>query len=134
MDDHASLVAKARTNDTLGDILRRAAYAQLPGRFYGVLQLCAPLSVQLWLTGSHRIAGWLFAASAFGAWALAQQHINGYADEFPPLAEQDVPVSRGWRVLRGASAAIGSAAALALLGDAFIRLMATLFHCPGCAG
>lgn len=134
MGDHTALAVDASRNETLGDILRRTSYVQLPSRFYGVLQLCAPLSIQLWLAGSHRAAGWLFAASAFGAWALAQQHINGHAEEFPPVAERDASTSRGWRFLRATSAVIGGGVTLALLGDAFIRLMAIVFHCPGCAG
>src|SRR5437868_6516107 len=47
----------AVADSTLGDLLRRMAYAQLPSRFYSVLQICAPLAVEAWLRGWHRSAG-----------------------------------------------------------------------------
>src|SRR5215211_6470133 len=68
------------SDPTLGAILQQAAYAQLPSRFYALLQACMPLAVQCWSWGWHRTAGWLVVLSAFGIWALAQQQIEGYED------------------------------------------------------
>jgi len=119
---------------TLGDLLRRVAFAQLPSRFYGLLQLCVPLAGQLWLAGWHRSAGWCLAASSFGLWALAQQRLEGHADATAPDGTLAVRFRRGWQLLRRAAAVVGSLTALVLFAEAFAQLMATVFNCPGCAG
>ena len=126
--------AESTSRATLGEILRRAAYAQLPSRFYGVLQLCVPLAVQFWTWGWRRTAGWLVVASTFGIWALAQQQIDGYAD-----AGDAIPLSsprRGavWGVAGRVGGVVGSLAALALLLEGFAQVMAVVFKCPGCSG
>src|SRR5262245_9272738 len=51
---------------TLPELLKRVAYAEVPSRFYAVLQVCAPFAVQFWAWGWHRTAGWLGVASVFG--------------------------------------------------------------------
>jgi hypothetical protein len=119
---------------TLGDILRRAVYAQLPSRFYGALQLSVPLAAQFWTWGWRRTAGWLVVGSAFGIWALAQQKIVGYAE----AGDVDL-VAAGtpdllWRVARSVGGAVGSLTALALLLEGFAQVMAAVYKCPGCSG
>lgn len=120
--------------DSLSDLLRRFAYAQLPSRFHTIAQLGFPLAYQLWSWGWHRTAGWLTALALFSLWALAEQHLTGRADsEVHPVSGE----SRGraaWRFLRRASAAAGSLLSLTLILEAFAQIMASVFKCPGCAG
>ena len=122
------------SDPTLGAILQRAAYAQLPSRFYALLQACLPLAVQCWTCGWHRTAGWLVVLSAFGIWALAQQQIEGYED----AVDVTLAGTRGsaplWRALRKVGAVVGSLTALALLLEGFAQVMAGVFQCPGCSG
>lgn len=125
---------ESNRSGTLGDLVRRLAFAQLPSRFYAVLQLCVPLAAQLWLAGWHRAAGWCFAASSFGVWALAQQRLEGHADAVAPDQTPAVRLRRGWQFVRRTAAVLGSLSALVLLAEAFAQLMARVFNCPGCAG
>jgi len=127
-------LADSTSRATLGEILRRAVYAQLPSRFYGTLQLSMPLAAQFWIWGWRRTAGWLVVASAFGIWALGQQQIDGYADaaDFAPLAGR-IP-SLVWRLVRRVGAVVGSLTALVLLLEGFAQVMAIVFKCPGCSG
>lgn len=121
-------------NATLGDLLRRVAFAQLPRRFYRLLQLCMPAAVQLWRDGWRRTALWFFAASMFGLWALAQQRLEGHADEGVLMRMPQVRFPRAWQLLRRGAAVLGSVTTLVLAAEAFTQLMATVFNCPGCAG
>ena len=125
--DHASIHF---TEPTLGHTLRRAAYGQLPSRFYLALEFAAPLAIQAALDGWYRVAGWLCVISCFGLWALGQQQVAGYADRLESLG----PPSRAWRYLRRGAAIGGSSLAVLLGAEAFVRLMAAVFKCPGCAG
>lgn len=118
---------------TLPELLKRVAYAEVPARFYVVLQVCVPFAVQFWTWGWHRTAGWLGVASVFGVWALAQQRIIGYADDgatHPPAFSR----RRLWRFIRDTAAAAGSIGALLLALEAFVQVMAGVFKCPGCSG
>ena len=119
---------------TLSELLQKTAHAKLPSQFYGLLQICLPLAYQAWTWGLHRTAGWLVVASAFGLWALGQQHLKGHSesDDDPPPPRSKL---RGvWRLVRGGAAAIGSVGAFVLFLEAFVRLMSGVFKCPGCAG
>ncbi len=125
--------ARSHDDSTLGALLEKIAYAEVPSRFYALLQACAPLAVQAWMIGWHRIAGWLVAATAFGLWGLAQQHVEGYADLL------DTPSSgratmRMWRVVRRGAAVAGTLVALLLVLEGFARILSGVFKCPGCAG
>ena len=116
---------------TLDVLLRRFAFAQLPSRFYLVLQVSAPLAIQAWQFGWHRTAGWMFALGSFGVWAIAQQRLQGHADL---LSETAPPPSRMWRVLRRTAAIATGLTAGLLLAEGFVQIMARIFICPGCAG
>jgi hypothetical protein len=117
-----------RTHDepTLITGLRAVAHAELPARFYLVLQLSLPWIYQFWIWGCPRLAAWMLAVSAFGAWALCEQR------------REDTTVAtraRAW--LAGARRFSGALAALtagALATDAFIKLLGVVFSCGGCAG
>lgn len=124
----------SRGSATLGDLVRRTAFAQVPSRFYGVLQFCTPLAVQLWRAGWHRTAGCCLAASSFGLWALAQQRLEGHADTALPERTPTLRVRRGWQLARRIAAVVGSLTTLVLVAEAFAQLIAKLFNCPGCAG
>jgi hypothetical protein len=118
---------------TLPELLKRVAYAEVPSRFYAVLQVCAPFAVQFWAWGWHRTAGWLGVASVFGLWALAQQRVIGYSDDGadqPPASSR----RRLWRFTRGAAAAAGTIGTAILVLEGFVQIMAGVFKCPGCAG
>src|SRR5438034_11158043 len=115
--------AKQASEPTLGSFLQRAAFAQLPARFYGLLQVSLPFAFQFWTWGWRRTAGWLVVASAFGLWALAQQQLEGYADaDGLPLPASWFPL-RLWRLARGAAAVLGSLITLGLLLEGFAQLM-----------
>jgi len=118
---------------TLPELLKRVAYAEVPARFYAVLQVCAPFAVQFWVWGWHRTAGWLGVASVFGLWALAQQRMTGYSDDGAPQP----PASSGrrlWRFIRGAAAAVATSGAAILALEALLRIMQGVVKCAGCAG
>jgi hypothetical protein len=121
----------AHRDATLDVLLRRFAFAQLPSRFYSLLQVSAPLAVQAWTFGWHRTAGWMFALGAFGVWAIAQQRIQGHADL---LAETAPEPSRMWRVLRRTAAIAAGLTAGALVAEGFVQILSLIFNCPGCAG
>jgi hypothetical protein len=131
---HPSNTPIAADGETLAAVLRKAAYAQLPGQFYGLLQVCAPLSVQLWHWGWHRSAGWAILASVFGIWALAQQRLEGYEDAGELAPRVTGAGRRMWRVVRTVTAVVGCSAAAVLAVEGFVRLLSFAFHCPGCAG
>lgn len=119
---------------TLGDLLFRVAFAQLPSRFYGLLQLCMPVAIQFWTAGWHRTAGWFFAASSFGLWALAQQRLAGHADAGATERTPTARWRRVWQIIWRGSAVVASLTTFVLVGEAFAQLMARVFNCPGCAG
>jgi hypothetical protein len=120
--------------DSLTDLLRRLAYAQLPSRFHSVAQLGFPLAYQLWSWGWHRSAGWLTAIALFSLWALAEQHLTGRADsEIHPVAENSKRLA-GWRFLRSMSATTGFLITLTLILEGFAQILSSAFNCPGCAG
>lgn len=119
---------------TLGSLLQRAAFAQLPARFYELLQLSLPFAFQFWTWGWYRTAGWFVVASSFGVWGLAQQELEGYADA-DGLPRPPSRISRRiWRLARGVAATLGSLVTLGLLLEGFAQLMAGVFKCPGCSG
>jgi len=117
--------------ETLGDLLRRVAYAQLPSRFYATLQIGLPLAYQFWQWDQPRLAGWSLVIAAFGLWGLSQQRLEG-------AAEGDVPRvarTRGvWRFARSVAAGAGGVIALGLVLEAFAIVLSHVFGCPGCAG
>ncbi|HEY9225643.1 MAG TPA: hypothetical protein VIP11_03280 [Gemmatimonadaceae bacterium] len=121
-------------NDSLSDLLRRLAYAQLPGRFHTLVQLGLPLAYQLWSWGWPRTAGWLTALALFSLWALAEQRLTGRADSEVIPVSSDPKRGKAWRLVRRVTATGSSILALSLLLEAFAQLMATVFKCPGCAG
>src|SRR5438105_10970016 len=131
--NEADPVALAAEPGTLGALMRRVVGAEVPTRFYALLQVSLPLAWQCWTWGWRRSAGWLLVASAFGIWALAQQRIDGYVDD-----GLVVPIRKGWssawRTLRVVAAAIGCLTTLALVLEGFAQLMAGVFKCPGCSG
>jgi hypothetical protein len=129
-------IALAATDqETLGAILRRFAYSQVPSRFYASLQLCAPMAIQAWVSGWHRTAGWCVAASLFGLWGIAQQRVAGYSDESPQSGHADMASPRrSWRFVRRFAAATGIGLGVLLASEAFIQFLAHVFNCPGCAG
>ena len=129
---HEALRTVQRDDSTLGALLERIAYAEVPSRFHTVLQACAPLAVQAWMLGWYRTAGWLVAATALGLWGLAQQHIEGYADLLE--APSNAGATRAWRLLRRGTAVVGSLVTLLLVLEGFARLLSGVFKCPGCAG
>jgi len=120
----------ARTDLTLGAMLRSVAYTRLPTQFYQLLQLAIPFAFQFWSYGLYRTAGWMVVMSLFGLWALCEQRLDG--------AGRDGAVhgaGYAWtRIAR--SVAGGAAAALAglLALEAFVQFMTLVFRCPGCAG
>ena len=128
-----SLTAEGADEQSLGAVARRAVAAQLPSRFYAILQVGLPVAIQSWTWGWHRTAGWSAVAALFGLWAIAQQHVEGYDDDgiaVPPRA-----TGRGaWKILRGIAAAAGTILVLGLTLEAFAQLMAVFFKCPGCSG
>ena len=121
-------------HDSLSDLLRRLAYAQLPSRFHTLAQLGFPLAYQLWTWGWPRTAGWLGVLALFSLWALAEQRLTGRADsEIQPVSSH--AKARGaWHLVRRLSATAGSVLAFTLLLEAFVQIMASVFKCPGCAG
>lgn len=121
-------------HDSLSDLLRRVAYAQLPSRFHTAAQLGFPLAYQLWSWGWPRAAGWAATLALFSLWALAEQQLTGRADSdlYPVACETKERAA--WRFFRRVSATGGSLLALALLLEAFARIMSGAFRCPGCAG
>jgi hypothetical protein len=125
------IAQQAPRDATLDVLLRRFAFAQLPSRFYSLLQVSAPLAIQAWQLGWHRTAGWLFALATFGVWALAQQRLQGHADL---LTETAPPPSRMWRVLRRTAAIVTGLSVGLLAAEGFVQIMALIFNCPGCAG
>ena len=120
--------------DSLGDLFRRVAYAQLPSRFHALAQLGFPLAYQCWTWGWPRTAGWLTALALFSLWALAEQHLTGRADSDLYACPTNPRALSCWRLLRGLAGATGSLLVLALLLEAFARAMAVVFKCPGCSG
>ena len=120
--------------DSLSDLLRRFAYAQLPSRFHTLAQLGFPLAYQLWSWGWLRTAGWLTTLALFSLWALAEQQLTGRADSEVRPVDADGRERTAWRLLRRVSAAAGSLLALTLLLEAFVQIMTGAFKCPGCAG
>jgi hypothetical protein len=125
---------RATTHDSLSDLLRRFAYAQLPSRFHMVAQLGFPLAYQLWLWGWPRAAGWLTALALFSLWALAEQQLTGRSDEEVCSVSVDPERRTAWRLLRRVSAAAGGLLTVALVLEAFVRIMSGVWKCPGCAG
>lgn len=120
--------------DSLSDLFRRVAYAQLPSRFHALAQLGFPLAYQLWTWGWHRTAGWLVTVALFSLWALAEQHLTGQADSEVYSRPVDARGLKRWRFVRGLIGATGSLLALTLFLEAFARVLAFVFKCPGCAG
>ncbi len=111
---------------TLGNALRAVADAQMPARFYQVLQVALPGAYQLWGLGWHRSAAACLAVSAFGVWSLCEQQRTSLE-----------PQTRAARVMVGVRRLAGTVAAVAvgsLAVEAFIRFMGIVFRCPGCAG
>ena len=111
---------------TLGNALRAVADAQMPARFYQILQVALPGAYQLWGLGWHRSAAMCLAVSAFGVWALCEQQRTTLE-----------PPTRAAMVIVGVRRLAGTVAAVAVGGlavQAFIGLMGIVFRCPGCAG
>ncbi len=115
----------------MGSLARQLAFAQMPSTFYTALQVSAPRAIQAWSDGWFRVAGWLFATSCFGLWAIAQQHLVGHADTLEP---SPVRAPRMWRALRGVAAVAGALTAGALAAEGFVRILSAVFQCPGCGG
>lgn len=130
---HTAQPTAQRHDPTLGALLQKIAYAEVPSRFYTVLQACAPLAIQAWLLGWHRTAGWLLAAGLFGLWGLAQQEVEGYADLLDTPARARA-TTRLWRLVRGSAAVAGTLLTLLLVLEGFARILSGVFRCPGCAG
>ena len=120
--------------DSLSDLLRRFAYAQLPSRFHLVAQLGFPLAYQFWTWGWRRTAGWLVVVALFSLWGLAEQELTGLADSEDSPVTDEAGGHKGWRLLRRASATAGSVLALTLILEAFVQILAGAFNCPGCSG
>ena len=119
---------------TLATMLHGVAMAQMPARFYQGLQLAVPAAVHFWNIGARRTALWLAVVSAFGIWSLCQQAIarrESWGDATDRTSRARAFAARATRVLAGAAAALTAGA---LLAEAFTRLMAIVFKCPGCAG
>jgi hypothetical protein len=96
-------------------VLRQAVRAELPARFYQLLQLAVPFAVQFALGGRWRWAAWGAATSAFGIWGLCVQRHDHGADA-------------GWRlqalrVCRVACGTLAAVVALALMLEAFLHVM-----------
>ncbi len=107
---------------TLANTLRGLAEAQLPSRFYLVLQLAAPTGFELWSLGWHRSAMVMLAVSAFGVWALCEQ-------------QRSALVPSAWiGVVRKSAGTLAALTAAGVALEAFLRLMSVVFRCPGCAG
>jgi hypothetical protein len=121
-------------HDSLSDLFRRLAYAQLPGRFHTLVQFAFPLAYQVWTWGWRRTAGWLTVLALFSLWALAEQQLTGRADSEvrPVLGSHKRRAALD--VLRRLAATSGSLIALTLILEAFAQLMSSAFKCPGCAG
>lgn len=119
---------------TLGAMLHGVAMAQMPARFYQGLQLAVPAAVHFWNIGARRTALWLAAVSAFGIWSLCQQALTRrefWSADTDGGSRLPTFATRATRVLAGAAAAVTTGG---LLAEAFTRLMAIVFKCPGCAG
>lgn len=111
---------------TLANTLRAVADAEMPARFYQVLQLALPSAYQLWGFGWHRSATLMVAVSAFGVWALCEQQRTSLENG-----------ARTARMVGGVRRLAGAIATLTLCGlalETFLRLMGIVFRCPGCAG
>jgi hypothetical protein len=116
---------------TLGALLRDVARAELPARFYQLLQLALPLAVQAWIAGWPRIAGWLVVISAYGIWALCEQRIE---EDSEPEVGEPRPSPMWVRALRKWAGAIAVLMAAALVLEGFLHLLSIGFACGRCAG
>lgn len=115
---------------TLAAGLRTLALTQVPPRFYLALQLALPASVQLVMWGWTRTAIALVAVSAFGIWALFEQHQRQSRDD--DMANPAPGIL--FRVAQRIAATTASILSIGLLFESFVRLMSVAFKCPGCAG
>ena len=122
------------TEPTLGNLLRETAYARMPARFYWLLQTCVPWALQAWMWGWPRTAGWLGVASIFGLWAIAEQHIEGYAEAMDSVESGSSTHLQMWRAVRAGTAFVGIVGGGFILVDLFLQLLSAAFKCPGCAG
>jgi hypothetical protein len=118
-----------REEPTLDVLLRSVAYTRLPTQFYQLLQLAIPFAFQFWSYGLYRTAGWMVVVSLFGLWALCVKRVDEQAEAAP----EDRGV-RWARIGRAVFGGLGGALATALALEGFVRFMASVFHCPGCAG
>jgi len=119
---------------TLATMLHGVALAQMPARFYQGLQLAIPAAVHLWSIGARRTALWFAVVSAFGIWSLCQQAIarrESWKSEIGRESRMRRFATGATRLLAGTAAAVTAGG---LLAEAFTRLMAIVFKCPGCAG
>lgn len=119
---------------TLGNLLRETAYARMPARFYWLLQTCVPWALQAWAWGWPRTAGWLGVASTFGLWAIAEQHITGYAAAIDSFESRATTRLQLWRAVRAGASFVGIVGSGVMLIDLFLQLLSATFKCPGCAG
>jgi hypothetical protein len=113
---------------TLGAMLRSVAYTRLPTQFYQLLQLAIPFAVQFWSYGLYRTAGWMIVVSLFGMWALCVKRLD--RDDVDARS----PRFAWLRIGRAVTSGVGGALAACLALEGFVRFMAFVFHCPGCAG
>jgi len=130
-----SLPSTEPAEPTLGRALRSIAGAQLPTRFYQILQLGLPAAAQFWIWGMVRTSGWAVVIAAFGAWALFEQRLQAeamFSDDIPNLGQ---PAPHRWvRTGRAISAALGAVLALGLTLELFARVVNPVLQCLGCAG
>ncbi len=118
---------------TLGTALRSLAAAQLPSRFYQILQLGLPAAVQFWMWGMWRTSGCAVALGAFGAWALFEQRIQAESMVLDLHSGQHPP-HRWLRAGRATAGIISALLAVGLTLELFARVVNPILRCLGCAG
>lgn len=116
MSDKVEVVTRTGHEPTLGGMLRSVARAELPARYYQLLQLAFPLAGEFVALHWWRPAGWAFAVGAFGAWALVEQYLQREME----FGTQRHAVARAARAVAGLAAG-GTALLLAL--ELFLRLL-----------
>lgn len=107
---------EAAPEPTLGTLATRLVRTTLPRRLYQVFHLALPVAIDFAMRGWWRGAGWSLAVAAFGAWGLADHWLAESAGDNPSRA-------RLVRVVRAIAGGLAVVPPLALLLDAFLRLL-----------
>jgi hypothetical protein len=105
---------------TLGEVLTSIVRTTVPTRLYQLLHFALPLAVDFGFRGWWRPAGWAVAATAFGAWGLADRWLWNSAAVGEPAFRWSTHLARIGRLIAGTTAATLAAV---LLLELFLRLL-----------